>query len=92
MADRKELDWMMWRIEDSQRTDPPLVNLVRAIQYYNEKYGHIPNRCEMAEGWGSDLVPPQGMVVSHSKSLRPDHLMLTLDPNLNTSLPGKQSR
>ncbi len=89
MAKKTNLDWMMWQIETSQMTDPPLVNLVRAIEYYNEKYGDIPNRCEIANGWGDQLIAPQGMVVTASKSVRPGFLLLTLDPELHGNLPGK---
>jgi hypothetical protein len=89
MAKIKELDWMLWRIEKNQMKDPPLVNLVRAIEYYSDKYGQIPNRCEIAKDWGKDLVPPGGMMLSESKTVRPGHMMLTTDPDINNRLPGR---
>ena len=83
------LEWMMWQIEKSQMSDPPLVNLVRAMEYFSEKYGQIPNRCEIAKDWGTELVAPRGMVVTASKSVRPGYLMLASDPELGSQLPGK---
>ncbi|TAK12840.1 MAG: hypothetical protein EPO32_07240 [Anaerolineae bacterium] len=85
-----DLEWMMWRIDDAQRADPPLVNLIRAIQYYNDKYDAVPNRVESAPGWGSGLVPPDGMQVTESKSLPPGHLMLARDPSLDGRLPRRK--
>ena len=89
MAKKDQLEWMMWRVDKSQRDDPPLVNLVRAIQHYNEKYGRIPNRCELANDWGKGLVPPMGMHLTRSRSVRPGHLMLATDASIDTALPGK---
>ena len=84
-----QLDWMMWRIDEKQINDPPLINLVRAIEYYNDKYGRIPNRCEIAKGWGEELVAPEGMLVTQSKSVQKGHLMLATDPAVSASLPSK---
>jgi hypothetical protein len=84
-----QLDWMMWRIDEKQLDDPPLVNLVRAIEYYNDKYGRIPNRCEVAKGWAEELVVPEGMLLTQSKSVQKGHLMLATDPAVGVGLPGK---
>lgn len=81
----------MWRIEDSQLQDPPIANLIRAIQYYNEKYGAVPNRCEVSQKWSKEVVAPEGMTLTRTRSLQPDHIMLTLDPELHASLPGRVS-
>ncbi|MEK6220898.1 MAG: hypothetical protein N2D54_01460 [Chloroflexota bacterium] len=89
MAKKKQLDWMMWRVEDEQVDDPPALNLIRAIQYYNEKYGAVPNRCEVSPKWGKDLLAPEGMLVTKSRSVRPGHLMLAIDPEIPSSLPIK---
>lgn len=88
-AKRPELDWMMWRIDNAQRNDPPYLNLVRAIAYYNHKYGQVPNRCEVALDWGENMITPEDMILTHSKSIQPHHLMLAVDPSLNT-LPIKR--
>lgn len=89
MAKKDALEWMMWHIDKSQRHDPPLVNLVRAMQHYIEKYGRVPNRCELASNWGRGLVAPVGMKLTRSKSVRPDHMMLATDTSIKGSLPGK---
>ncbi len=86
---KNDLEWMLWQIEDSQRADPPLVNLIRAIQYYTEKYNGVPNRAEGAPGWAQGLTPPEGMHFSESKSLATGHLMLARDPSLSVPLPGR---
>lgn len=76
----------MWRIDRKNSSEPPLINLVQAIEYYVEKYGHVPNRCEICEDWGEELVAPVGMVVERSKSLITGHLMLTLDAELSKKI------
>ena len=87
MANESNLKWMMWRIDKNNSSEPPLINLVQAIEYYVEKYGHVPNRCEIAEEWGEELVPPVGMMVTRSKCLIAGHLMLTLDTELSKKVP-----
>lgn len=85
MANKKDLEWMLWQVEDRDIKDPPSANLIRAIQHYNEKYGLVPNRCEVAPEWAADLKAPGGMVISASKEVRPRHFLLTLDPHLKTT-------
>lgn len=87
-AKRAGLEWMMWRIDKTQRDDPPYLNLVRAITYYNHKYGQVPNRCEAASDWGRGMNTPDGLTLTRSKSVQPHHLMLTVDPTLE-GLPIK---
>jgi len=70
-------------------TDPPAANLIRAIQYFNEKYGSVPNRVELSPNWLEDLAAPEGIEVTRSKSVQPAYIMLTIDPTLRTRLPGK---
>ena len=89
MSRKSALEWMMWRVEPGQLGDPPEVNLIRAIQYFNEKYGSVPNRCELSPKWGEELKPPAGMEITRSKSVQPGHLMLALDSSLSVPLPGK---
>jgi hypothetical protein len=84
---KHKLEWMMWRIEENQLQDPPIANLIRAIQYYNEKYGAIPNRCEISKKWSKEMVTLEGMMLTRTRSIQPDHIMLTLDPDLSTPLP-----
>ncbi len=79
----------MWRVEASQMDDPPAANLIRAIRYYNDKYGLVPNRCELSPNWLEDLQAPEGITLTRSKSVQPGHLMLALDSTLRTPLPGK---
>lgn len=83
MKKNTNLEWMMWRIDKKKREEPPLLNLVQAIEYYVEKYGQVPNRCEINENWGEELVAPMGMEVTRSKCMIPGHLMLTLDVELS---------
>ena len=54
MAKTKDLDWMLWQVDDVDIKDSPSANLIRAIQHYNDKYGLVPNRCEVAPEWASD--------------------------------------
>lgn len=82
-----DLDWMMWQVEKGQMDDPPAANLIRAILHFNEKYGRVPNRAEVSNKWPEDLSGPEGMVVTRSRSVRPGHILLALDPSLKTSLP-----
>jgi hypothetical protein len=91
MSSKPALEWMMWRVEPGQLEDPPEANLIRAIQYFNEKYGSVPNRCEISPEWGEGLNPPAGMAITRSKSVQPGHLMLALDSTLFTPLPGKSN-
>ncbi|MDH5605934.1 MAG: hypothetical protein OEY93_03510 [Anaerolineae bacterium] len=90
MAKNKILDWMMWQIDDGQAADPPELNLIRAIQYYNEKYGLVPNRLEVSQKWAKQLTAPTGIVVTRSRSIPPGQLMLALDPDISETLPGKR--
>lgn len=89
MSKKSSLEWMMWRVEPEQLEDPPTANLIRAIRHFNEKYGSVPNRCELSPEWGEELSPPVGMEITRSKSVQPGHLMLALDGSLYTALPGK---
>ena len=89
MSKSKALDWMMWRVEQSQMNDPPAENLIRAIVYFNEKYGSVPNRVEISPDWMEDLTAPEGITLTRSKSVQPSYIMLTIDPTLRTRLPGK---
>ncbi len=86
------LDWMMWQIDSKQKEDPPLQNLVRAIQYYTEKYGHVPNCCEISPDWGPDLVVPEGMRLTRSNSVQPGNILLAQNSAIKTTLPGKNSK
>lgn len=86
---KKDLEWMMWQVDDKQKEDPPIANLIRAIQYYNEKYGAVPNRCEISKKWSKELVAPEGMMLTRSRSCQPGNIMLTLDPELRAPLPIK---
>jgi hypothetical protein len=84
---KDKLEWMMWQIEEKQLQDPPIANLIRAIQYYNEKYGAVPNRCEVSNKWSKEMVAPEGMTLTRTRSVQPDHIMLALDPELHAPLP-----
>lgn len=79
----------MWRVEPTQLKDPPAANLIRAIRYFNEKYGSVPNRVELSPNWLEDLSAPDGITVTRSKSVQPSYIMLAIDPTLHTRLPGK---
>lgn len=89
MSKPKALEWMMWRVDANQMDDPPFENLIRAILYFNEKYGSVPNRVELSPDWMQDLDAPEGITVTRSKSVQPAYLMLAIDPSLRTRLPGK---
>lgn len=79
MPTANELEWMLWRVDEGQREDSPAANLIRAIQHYVDKYGQVPNRCEVAPEWEDNLIAPSGIVVEVSKKVRRDHLLLTFD-------------
>jgi hypothetical protein len=79
MSTDRGLDWMMWRIENHQQDDPPLVNLIRAMQYFSDKYGGVPNRCETPIGWADGLESPPGMEVVEVANLPVHHLRLAFD-------------
>lgn len=93
MSDNKKitLDWMMWQIDTKQKEDPPLQNLVRAIQYYTEKYGSVPNCCEISLDWGQDLVVPRGMRLTRSKNVQPEFILLAQNSAIINPLPGKKT-
>ncbi len=86
------LDWMMWQIDKNQNEDPPFQNLVRAMQHYTEKYGQVPNSCEVADNWGIDMHVPQGMHLTRSKSVQPGNILLAINPLIKSTLPGKKSK
>lgn len=94
MEKQRSLDWMMWQIDDASLNNSPLANLIEAIQYYNNKYGAVPNRCEVPEGWSDDLKAPAGIIVTPSPTVRPRHIHLTVDPGVLTNgdsvLPRRQ--
>ncbi len=96
MTNGISIEWMMWRIDDDHRKDPPQTNLIRAIQYYTEKYGGVPNRCEAPPGWWNGLKAPAGMDIAESTIVQPRHLLLTLDPTRggkeNSGLPRGKKR
>jgi hypothetical protein len=85
-----DLEWMLWQVDEEQRGDQPEENLIRAIQHYNDKYGFVPNRCEVAAGWAMELKAPPGMLVEPSRKLRPFHFLITLDPNMNAGNGAKK--
>jgi hypothetical protein len=82
MMKSTELDWMLWQVDKSQRKDPPVENLIRAIQHYNQKYGQVPNRCEAPPDWAEAMKAPGGILVESSRKLRKHHFMLAVDPEL----------
>lgn len=79
---------MMWQIDSSKIGDQPELVLIQAIQYYTEKYGAVPNRCEIPPDWAKELVVPDGMTLTRSRTVQKGHLMLALDPELDPQLPG----
>lgn len=83
----ESLAWMLWQIDDEHKNDPPAANLIRAIQYYTEKYGRVPNRCEVGQDWPEDLGVAEGLQVSRSADVRPFQLRLASDPTLDSNLP-----
>lgn len=89
----KNQEWMLWQVDEKLREEPVTANLIRAIQYYSEKYGQIPNRCEVTAGWADELKMPRGMVVERTKTMQPYQFLLTLDSNLdNTDGEAKMIR
>jgi hypothetical protein len=92
MSSNSALEWMMWQVEKGQLDDPPEIHLIHAIQHFNEKYGGVPNRCELSPDWGESLKPPAGMEITRSKSVRPGHLMLALDTSMYTGFPVKKQK
>ena len=89
MSSLNKIEWMMWRVEPSQMEDHPTENLIRAIRYFNEKYGGVPNRVEISPNWLQDLSAPEGITVTRSKSVQPSYIMLAIDPGLRARLPFK---
>ncbi len=81
----KTVDWMMWRVDPAQMDEPLLENLIRAIRYFNQKYGRVPNRLELSSDWLENFDPPEGMKVTRAKTIRPGFLMLALDPNVKAN-------
>ena len=79
MPTADELEWMLWRVEEGQQEESPAANLIQAIQHYVDKYGQVPNRCEVAPEWEDNLIAPSGIAVEISKKVRRDHLLLTFD-------------
>lgn len=77
---------MMWQIDASQIDDPPYLNLIRAIQYFSEKYGLVPNHCELPLTWGVGINAPGGMLLTRSKSLPVGTILLALNPDNKTKL------
>lgn len=78
-----DLEWMLWQVDEDHREEPPAANLIRAVQHYIEKYGQVPNRCEVAAGWAAKLIAPEGMFVETTKKLRPFHFLITVDGKLH---------
>lgn len=77
----------MWKVDAGQKHDPPTLNLIRAIQYYTDKYGKVPNRCEVHKTELGQLHAPSGMTLTGSKAVKRGHLMLASDPSVDERLP-----
>jgi hypothetical protein len=72
MEKNQNLEWMLWQISVAENEQPPAYHLVHAICYFIEKYGQVPNRCEVYEG----------VEITHTKSVQNNSLMLTFDESL----------
>lgn len=83
------LIWMMWQIDTSQKKDLPQLNLIRAIQFYTNKYGGVPNVAKLPESWSEDIKTPEGMTISFAKSIRDGQIMLSIDPSLQKTMLKK---
>jgi hypothetical protein len=92
MAENYSLEWMLWQITDAKTQTPQLATIIEAIAYYTNKYGVVPNRCEVPSDWDNKLAAPEGILVTSSSNLPAHHLRLTVDPNLNANshLPFKR--
>jgi hypothetical protein len=75
------ITWMMWQVDKSQKTNSQQLNLIRAIQFYTDKYGGVPNRAKLPDQWAGEIKPPEGMVVEYSKTIQNGQLMLSIDVN-----------
>ena len=78
---------MMWKVEAGAAEDPMALNLIRAIQYYTDKYGSVPNRCEVHSETLGEIVAPAGMHLTGSKAVKRGYLMLASDPSVDEHLP-----
>lgn len=79
MDDKKSLEWMLWQIPSSEKDSPPALALVNAIKYYIEKFGVVPNCCEVPISWKNKLDFFEGVEITHSKNVHDNNLMLTRD-------------
>ena len=77
------LEWMLWQIPVDDSDAPPAYTLVHAIKYYIEKFGIIPNRCEVSTEWKGVLDHFEGVEITHSRSVQTNSLMLTFDEQLD---------
>jgi hypothetical protein len=82
MEKNQNLEWMLWQISVAENEQPPAYHLVHAICYFIEKYGQVPNRCEVSDGWKGILDVYEGVEITHTKSVQNNSLMLTFDESL----------
>ena len=73
--------WMLWQNGDHD------AGLDEAVGYYRDKYGQVPNRVQVPEGFTEgELV--SGVLIERARNIPPGHLMLAYDPevSLNNNL------
>lgn len=82
MENNQNLEWMLWQISVSDNTEPPAYHLVHAIRHFIEKFGTVPNRCEVSDEWKGVLDVFEGVEITHTKSVQDNSLMLAFDESL----------
>ncbi len=78
----QNLEWMLWQISTSETAQPPAYHLVQAIRHFIEKFGQVPNRCEVSDDWKGMLDSYEGVQITHTKSVQKNSLMLAYDDSV----------
>lgn len=62
---------MLWRDDDQRRTLEEKVS--RAVHYYREKYGRVPNICFVNKDAIAEAVEIEKVLVQPAKNVMPQH-------------------
>ena len=98
MAKNGCLDWMLWYEEVQKNGFEDALG--HATEYYEQKYGHRPNRVQLPLAWAAEAAGLRkkwnqhggsNLKMSAFKTVLPRHLLVTYDPQLGAAEQAKQS-
>jgi len=98
MAKNNSLDWMLWYEEIQKNGFEDALG--HATAYYEQKYGHKPNRVQLPLAWTAEAAAlrkswiQQGgnnLEMISRKTVLPRHLLVTYDPQKGAAKQDEQT-